>query len=77
MRSNPTKGGHANQCIYGDDGTLTTYYPAAGSVDFKSSNLKDSDHMGHDVDTFVSARWGFGNVNDYYKVRPVWAEWYW
>lgn len=71
VRSKTTKGGHSNQCTYGEDGRLMKKIPAAGSADYKAcTNIatcwwKDGEpHYDHDVATFKLAQ-TVGRVKDY------------
>jgi RHS repeat-associated protein len=62
MRSKPVNG-HANQCIYDDDGILIRELPTAGTVDFvRGPSLG---HYRHDVEPIYLANKLDGGTSDY------------
>jgi|GEM_PF-3548001 len=71
-RSTPTEGGHANQCVYDENGDIMTNIPAAGSADYVAHGF-NTGHFFHDLQTWWLAR-DLNRREDYYNVRPVVVE---
>lgn len=69
MRSQPTKGNHAQQCCYDDQGRLMTALPAAGTPDYVSNDSSMRGHFNHDLRPWWKAE-KLKRENDYGSVRP-------
>ena len=70
IRSRPTPGGHASQCIYDKNGNLIRDWPGAGSADRAAFQGLGLEHLQHDVAPFWEAQ-RQNRVGEYYDVRPV------
>jgi hypothetical protein len=71
LRSKPTPGGHATQCVYNPAGQLILDIPAAGSADYKAFEGLGLGHSLHDVLPYERAlQLGGKNVGLYYEVKP-------
>ena len=74
VRSWPTAGSHASQCVYNGAGRLMTNIPAAGTADYRYFSrlnpLTYIPHLTHDLQPWYMAK-ELGRESDYYDVRPV------
>ena len=74
VRSWPTAGSHASQCVYNGEGSLMTNIPAAGTADYRYFNAYNPltwfPHLDHDLQPWWSSK-GLGRESDYYDVRPI------
>jgi uncharacterized protein RhaS with RHS repeats len=74
MRSKPSRGNHANQCVYSENGTIITDIPAAGTADFAAMSWWGAiGHFSHDLAPWWAAK-ELNRKEDYYDVRPSYNE---